>query len=724
MTFVRISTDDTSGRIRGYVGEGRFTDDPLETFGGAGVVEIRRDADRCSIDLRARLRASTLPPTEPDISGRLRSHSAISRLGNVPAPRLTMAVVAGVDFGTLSVRVSIVDSTKGRWAPGLPITRCIAALTIRTRPPRATPITCARWSTRRARRLAEAAVPGDAIAALAIDTTGSSIIPVGPNLEPLDDYYLWCDHRAWEEAALITATAERLDLEAIQWCGGTYSSEWGWAKLLHWLRHNPALRGRMATALEHCDMAAAVLCGVTDPAAVPRSICAMGHKWMYTKAACLRKSFSPRSIRCCWRARAHRGTYATAVASLERCRTNGPQSSDCAPASPSHRRIDAHWDAIGAGCRIGDVVNVVGTSTCIMAITDEPTLIPGVCGVVPGSIHPHKTGVEAGLAATGDIFDAIARRAGSTVAALAQGLESYFAGQTGLLRLTWDNGDRTVLVNPELSGATLGWRLTSTAQDELFAAIEGTAFHTRVILERMEEHGVPVRRIVNGGGIPQRNAVLNQVYANALGKPILVPDGDVTSLGSAIFAFLAAGTFRPWKRRRTRSVLAIARSSRRAPRSTLTGSFIRCTASYTSTFGGATVEYFLAQEYIIGRDVGKLLQRHMEVVGRPLSERLVLYIVHEVLEALAYAHNRTDAAGRPIGLVHRDISPGNVMVTARGEVKLFDFGIVKGEGRVSKTDVGVVKGNVFVHVAGSKRAGRRRRALRSVFARAGACTTV
>src|SRR4030095_8193423 len=128
--------------------------------------------------------------------------------------------------------------------------------------------------------------------------------------------------------------------------------------------------------------------------------------------------------------------------------------------------------AVGAGCRIGDVVNVVGTSTCIMAITDEPTLIPGVCGVVPGSIHPHKTGVEAGLAATGDIFDAIARRAGSTIAALAQGLESYFAGQTGLLRLTWDNGDRTVLVNPELSGATLGWRLTSTAQDEVFGAIE------------------------------------------------------------------------------------------------------------------------------------------------------------------------------------------------------------------------------------------------------------
>jgi len=164
--------------------------------------------------------------------------------------------------------------------------------------------------------------------------------------------------------------------------------------------------------------------------------------------------------------------------------------------------------------------------------------------VVPGSIHPRYTGIEAGLSATGDTFDAIARRANTTAAELSRGLETYHAGETGLLRLTWDNGDRTVLVNPELSGVTLGWRLTHTAQDELFAAIEGTGFHTRVILERMEEHGVPVRRIINAGGIPQRNAVLNQVYANVMGKPILVPRGDVTSLGSAIFAFLAAGSFR------------------------------------------------------------------------------------------------------------------------------------------------------------------------------------
>jgi L-ribulokinase len=110
--------------------------------------------------------------------------------------------------------------------------------------------------------------------------------------------------------------------------------------------------------------------------------------------------------------------------------------------------------------------------------------------------------------------------------------------------MTWDNGDRTVLVNPNLRGITLGWNLQTTARDELFAAIEGTALHTRVIFDRMESKGVHVQRVINAGGIPQKNEVLNRVYANALGRPVLVPTKSVTSLGSAIFAFLAAGTFK------------------------------------------------------------------------------------------------------------------------------------------------------------------------------------
>jgi len=159
-------------------------------------------------------------------------------------------------------------------------------------------------------------------------------------------------------------------------------------------------------------------------------------------------------------------------------------------------------------------------------------------------VHPGRTGIEAGLSAVGDIFNAIAKRAGSDIATLTQGLEKYRAGQTGLLRVSWDNGDRTVLVNPNLRGITFGWNLQSTAQDELFAAIEGTAFHTRIILDRMAEHGVNIKRVINAGGIPQKNNILNQIYADVLGRPVLVPSSSVVSLGAAIFAFLAAGTFK------------------------------------------------------------------------------------------------------------------------------------------------------------------------------------
>lgn len=456
-------------------------------------------------------------------------------------------IVAGVDFGTLSVRVSIVDSVKGRLGSGVgeyPLHRT------KSDPDHATQshadhMNALAEASKRA--LAAAGVDGAEVAALAIDTTGSSVIPVGAGLEPLDDYYLWCDHRAWREAAEITRLAHETGLEAIHWCGDTYSSEWGFSKLLHWLRHNPEKRGRFVTALEHCDMLAAVLCGITDPAAVPRSVCAMGHKWMWNESL---GGLPPES-------------FLTAVdpllggvrEKLKGCYSTSDRVAGHLTAEWASRlglragipipvgAFDAHWDAIGAGVRLGDVVNVIGTSTCIMAVSDTAACVPGLCGVVRGSIHPAMTGIEAGLSATGDIFDAIARRAGTTVAALSEGLERYRGGETGLMHLTWDNGDRTVLVNPELGGVTLGWNLTHTPQDHLFAAIEGTAFHTRIILERMESHGVPIRRVINGGGIPRRNPTLNRVYANVLNKPIMVPKAEVTSLGSAIFAFMAAGAF-------------------------------------------------------------------------------------------------------------------------------------------------------------------------------------
>jgi L-ribulokinase len=459
-----------------------------------------------------------------------------------------MTIVAGVDFGTLSVRVTLVDSLKG------PIGTASASYPLHRR--REDPDFATQSHADQMAALARATQDvlkstgkdGRTVAAIAIDTTGSSVIPVGEGLEPLDEYYLWCDHRAFAEAQEITERAHELGFEGIEWCGGVYSHEWGFSKLLHWLRHNPEKRSRFVTAVENCDLVAATLSGVTTVSQLKRSVCAMGHKWMWNPKW---GGLPPEEFLVAVdplfagvRARLG-GEYQTSD------KTAGHLSEKFAGALGLRAGIpipvgafDAHWDAIGSNIREGDAVNVVGTSTCIIAIAREVRLVPGVCGVVPGSVHPAYTGIEAGLSAVGDIFDGIARRANTTVAALSEGLEGYKAGQTGLLRLSWDNGDRTVLVNPELGGVTLGWNLVHTAQDELFAAIEGTAFHTRIILERMAEHGVRIDRVINAGGIPQKSEVLNHVYANVLNKPVLVPAGIPTSLGSGIFALLAAGTYK------------------------------------------------------------------------------------------------------------------------------------------------------------------------------------
>jgi L-ribulokinase len=459
-----------------------------------------------------------------------------------------MTIVAGVDFGTLSVRVTLVDSQTG------PLATASTSYPLHRRrddPNFATQSHAdqmAALTTAMREVLAATGVDGGEVAAIALDTTGSSVIPVGEGLEPLDDYYLWCDHRAADEAEEITACAHALGFEGIEWCGGVYSSEWGFSKLLHWLRNNPDKRDKLVTALEHCDMVAATLAGITNVSELKRSVCAMGHKWMWNPKwdglppeeflVAVDPLFA--GIRAKLGGEYLTSDHLAGHLSEKWAAELGLRAGIPIPVGA----FDAHWDAVGSNCREGDVVNVVGTSTCIIAMARKAELVPGVCGVVPGSVHPAYTGIEAGLSATGDIFEAIARRAGTTVAMLSDGLEAYKAGQTGLLRLSWDNGDRTVLVNPELGGVTLGWNLVHTAQDELFAAIEGTAFHTRIILERMADNGVRIDRVINAGGIPQKSEVLNRVYANVLNKPVLVPGGIPTSLGSGIFALLAAVAYK------------------------------------------------------------------------------------------------------------------------------------------------------------------------------------
>lgn len=459
-----------------------------------------------------------------------------------------MTTVAGVDFGTQSVRFSIFDSERGR------LGSATAAYSVLR--PTSDPDYAAQRHADHLQALVLAAkqaisaakIDGRVIAAIGIDTTGSTVVPLDENLTPLDDYYLWCNHRGWREAAEITRLGRERGLPALDWCGGTYSSEFGWAKLWHWLRNNPDKRARFATAAEHCDYISVVLGGITDLDQLPRSICAAGHKWMWNESlgGLPSEDFLAALDPCLAGVREQmRGNYGRSDALAGTLSPDWAEQLGLAAGIPIPiGGLDAHWDAIGAGIKLGDIVNVIGTSTCVMAISDKLTPIPGVFGVVAGSIHPSYAGIEAGLSAAGDIFDAIARRAVAMLPDLSQAIEDYQAGQTGLLRFVWDHGDRTVLAQPHLAGVTLGWRLTHTAADELFAAMEGTALHTRIILERLAEHGVPIERVIHTGGIPRRSAVINRIYASALNVPILLPEQDTTSLGAAIFAFLAAGTFR------------------------------------------------------------------------------------------------------------------------------------------------------------------------------------
>ena len=458
-----------------------------------------------------------------------------------------MPIVAGVDFGTQSVRVAIVDAERGTIGAGVaeyPVQRD------RHDPDFATQSHASHMDAlvnASKRAIADAKIDGKDVLSIALDTTGSTVIPVDDKLTPLDDYYLWCDHRSTKEATEITAAARAAQLPAIDRCGGVYSSEWGFSKLLHWLRNNSAKRERFASAFEQCDFVAGVLAGAKSPREVKRSVCAMGHKWLWSDAL---GGYPPEEflagvdpLLAGVREKLD-GEYRTSDAiagqlSDEWADRLGLKAGIPIPVGA----FDAHWDAIGAGITEGDVVNVIGTSTCMMAIARSADNVPGVCGVVDGSVHPQYVGVEAGLSGVGNIFDAIAGRAKLNVEELSREIESYRGGQTGLLRLTWDNGDRTVLVNADLGGVTLGWNLNHTAADELFAAIEGTAFHTRIILERMAQHGVRIDRVIHAGGVAQKNDVLNRVYANVIGKPVLVPERPITSLGSAIFAFLAAGVF-------------------------------------------------------------------------------------------------------------------------------------------------------------------------------------
>ena len=323
-----------------------------------------------------------------------------------------------------------------------------------------------------------------------------------------------------------------------------YSSEWGFAKLLHWLRHNPEKRESLVAALEHCDMVAAVLCGITDPDEVPRSICAMGHKWLWD-GDCRPRNFSRRSIRC---SRMRVTRCAAAISTSDqiagRSATLGRRNSACREGIPIPvGAFDAHWDAIGAGIAEGDVVNVVGTATCIMAIAKETGRIPGLCGVVNG-FDPSGLRRNRGRALGHWISIRGARRARwkerrGVVAGNGEVSRRPDRAAPHLVGQRRSHGAR----ESRISAASRSAGTSHTAQDHLFAAIEGTAFHTRVILERMAEHGCRSARDPRRRHPAEERSAESGLRERARRAGARAGAIDHEP-GSAIFAFLAAGTFK------------------------------------------------------------------------------------------------------------------------------------------------------------------------------------
>ncbi len=406
------------------------------------------------------------------------------------------------------------------------------------------------------------------VVGIGVDTTGSTPIPVDAKGVPLalhDEFaadlaahaWLWKDHTSWAEAAEITAAAAEHPDQYLSTCGGTYSSEWYWAKILHCKRSAPEVFAAAASWVELADFIPAFITGNTDPKTMARGICAAGHKAMFNDAwgglpasdflaaldadlPALRERYAPEALPADRKA----GELSAHVAE----KVGLPAGMAVAVGA-----FDAHMGGVGAGIRPGTLVKIIGTSTCDMMVApmgQELPDIPGLCGIVPGSIIPGMYGLEAGQSAVGDIFNWFASHLvpaeyledGDAHAALTSAAGKLRPGESGLLALDWNNGNRTILVDPMLTGLLVGQTLHTTAPEVYRALIEATAFGALTIINRFEEYGVAVEEVVSCGGIAEKNPFVMQVYADVCNRPIKISRSAQTcALGAAIFGSVAGG---------------------------------------------------------------------------------------------------------------------------------------------------------------------------------------
>jgi len=491
-----------------------------------------------------------------------------------------MAYVIGLDYGTNSVRCLVVDARNGRelgtavyeyesGQAGILLDKADHNVA-RQNPAdylkglEVTILAASRQAKTVDKKFSPAQVVG-----IGVDTTGSTPIPVDAEGVPLAMkkefkknlnacVWLWKDHTGYAEAAKITELAAKIRPEYLAKCGGVYSSEWFFSKIWHCLNRDKKVFDAAYTWVEHADWMCGVLTGTDHPGTLKRCRCAAGHKAMFSDAwgGYPDKEFlatlDPRLGRL--RATLPNATYAidTAAGGLTAAWAKKLGLSVGIPVAMG--AFDAHLGAIGSGIGIGTLVKIIGTSTCDMVVwpnSDKLPDIPGICGIVDGSVLPSFWGLEAGQSAVGDIFNWYVnslqpggKESGSHTE-LTKKADKLKPGQSGLLALDWNNGNRTVLVDQRLTGLLIGQTLHTRPEDIYRALIEATAFGALTIINRFEEYGVKVRQIVNCGGIAEKNPMLMQIYADVTGREMKVSRSSQTcALGSAIAAAVVAGEYK------------------------------------------------------------------------------------------------------------------------------------------------------------------------------------
>lgn len=398
------------------------------------------------------------------------------------------------------------------------------------------------------------------VVGIGVDATASTPMPLDEAWNPLalkEEFsgemsamaWLWKDHTSHAEAGEITEKARSERPVYLSKCGGSYSSEWFWAKLLRCARNSPHVFNSAYTWMELCDWIPLVLTGRKKPV---RGICSAAHKALYHPDwngypdEEFLMGLDPGLVRVrrtlpkqAWSVAHSAGGVSREWAEMTGLREGTPIAVGA---------IDAHIGAVGAGVREGTLVKILGTSTCDMAVSplSHPLPdIPGIAGIAPESILPGYYGLEAGQSAVGDLFYWFTERmSGGTHQELMEQATRLKPGQTGLLALDWNNGNRNVLTDSRLTGLLVGQTLSTRPFEVYRALIEATAFGALIILRRLEEYGVAIEEVVNCGGIAEKNPLLLQIYADVTGKVMKVSKSQETcALGAAMCGAVVGGAF-------------------------------------------------------------------------------------------------------------------------------------------------------------------------------------